>query len=90
MELRNISPSGVLCDDRVSGHLSFVAERLMWWHGGTGLTERSERGSLSAVATHDVFCILNAFAVRGNRSNRDLFYCLKESGKVWVALNDCG
>ncbi len=27
--------------------------------GGVGLTERSERGSLSAVATHDVF----AFAV---------------------------
>jgi hypothetical protein len=27
----------------------------MWWHGGAGLTERSERGSLSAVATHDVF-----------------------------------
>ena len=29
----------------------------MWWHGGAGLTERSERGSLSAVATHDVFCL---------------------------------
>lgn len=28
----------------------------MWWHGGAGLIERSERGSLSAVATHDVFC----------------------------------
>jgi hypothetical protein len=27
----------------------------MWWHGGAGLIERSERGSLSAVATHDVF-----------------------------------
>ena len=27
----------------------------MWWHGGAGLTERSERESLSAVATHDVF-----------------------------------
>jgi hypothetical protein len=27
----------------------------MWWHGGAGLTERSERGSLSAVATHDMF-----------------------------------
>ena len=27
----------------------------MWWHGGTGLIERSERRSLSAVATHDVF-----------------------------------
>ena len=26
----------------------------MWWHGGAGLTERSERESLSAVATHDV------------------------------------
>jgi len=24
----------------------------MWWHGGAGLIERSERGSLSAVATH--------------------------------------
>jgi hypothetical protein len=30
----------------------------MWWHGGAGLTERSERGTLSAVATHDLFCIL--------------------------------
>jgi hypothetical protein len=30
----------------------------MWWHGGEGLTERSERGSLSAVATHDVFGVL--------------------------------
>ena len=35
----------------------------MWWHGGAGLTERSERGALSAVATHDfhekaVKCIL--------------------------------
>lgn len=30
----------------------------MWWHGGTGLIEQSERGSLSAVATHDVFCVL--------------------------------
>ena len=27
----------------------------MWWHGGVGLTERSEQKSLSAVATHDVF-----------------------------------
>jgi hypothetical protein len=27
MELRNISPSGVLCDDGVSGHLIFFAER---------------------------------------------------------------
>ena len=26
----------------------------MWWHGGAGLTERSERGTLSAVATHDL------------------------------------
>jgi hypothetical protein len=25
----------------------------MWWHGGAGLTERSERGTLYAVATHD-------------------------------------
>ncbi len=25
----------------------------MWGHGGAGLTERSERGSLSAVVTHD-------------------------------------
>ena len=33
----------------------YLGERLMWWHGGAGLTERSERGSLSAVATHDVF-----------------------------------
>ena len=29
----------------------------MWWHGGAGLAERSERGSLSAVATHDVFAL---------------------------------
>jgi len=28
------------------------SERQKWWHGGAGLTERSERGSLSAVATH--------------------------------------
>jgi hypothetical protein len=27
----------------------------MWWHGGAGLIEQSERGSLSADATHDVF-----------------------------------
>jgi hypothetical protein len=27
----------------------------MWWHGGARLIERSEQGSLSAVATHDVF-----------------------------------
>jgi len=32
----------------------------MWWHGGAGLTERSERGSLSAVATHDLFCLLGS------------------------------
>ena len=32
----------------------------MWWHGGAGLTDRSERRSLSAVATHDVFGILNS------------------------------
>ncbi len=31
----------------------------MWWHGGARLTERSERGSLSAVATHDVFGVCN-------------------------------
>ena len=31
----------------------------MWWHGGVGITERSERGSLSAVATHDVFAVLH-------------------------------
>jgi hypothetical protein len=31
----------------------------MWWHGGTRLKERSERGSLSAVATHDVFGFLS-------------------------------
>ena len=30
----------------------------MWWHGGAGLTERNERGSLSAVATHYVFALL--------------------------------
>lgn len=33
----------------------------MWWRGGAGLTERSERVMLSAVATHDVFafwCLL--------------------------------
>ena len=30
----------------------------MWWHGGAGLIERSEQGSLPAVATHDVFCFL--------------------------------
>ena len=32
----------------------------MWWHGGAGLIERSERENLSAVATHDVFgkCVL--------------------------------
>ena len=29
----------------------------MWWHGGAGLIERSERWSLSAVATHDVFVL---------------------------------
>lgn len=29
----------------------------MWWHGGAGLTERSERESLSAVATHDLFAL---------------------------------
>ena len=33
----------------------------MWWHGGAGLIERSERGSLSAVATHDVFCPIFMF-----------------------------
>ena len=27
----------------------------MWWHGGAGLIERSERGTLYAVATHDLF-----------------------------------
>lgn len=27
----------------------------MWWHGGAGPTKLSERGSLSVVATHDVF-----------------------------------
>jgi hypothetical protein len=27
----------------------------MWWHGGARLIERSERGTSSAVATHDVF-----------------------------------
>jgi hypothetical protein len=27
----------------------------MWWHGGARLIERSERESLSAVATYDVF-----------------------------------
>ena len=32
----------------------------MWWHGCAGLTERSERGSLSAVATHDVFVLFIA------------------------------
>jgi hypothetical protein len=31
----------------------------MWWHGGAGLTERSERWSLSAVATHDVFAVVS-------------------------------
>ena len=29
----------------------------MWWHGGAGLIERSERGTLSAVATHDLFAL---------------------------------
>jgi len=27
----------------------------MWWHGDARLIERSERESLPAVATHDVF-----------------------------------
>ena len=36
----------------------------MWWHGGAGLTERSERGSLSAVATHDVFAWLRLFFIQ--------------------------
>jgi len=36
--------------DRIS-----AISTLEWWHGGAGLTERSERGSLSAVATHDLF-----------------------------------
>jgi hypothetical protein len=31
----------------------------MWWHGGAGLTERSELAGLSAVATHDVFGVFS-------------------------------
>ena len=38
----------------------------MWWHGGAGLAERSERGSLSAVATHDVFGLWWCLQVAGN------------------------
>lgn len=32
----------------------------MWWHGAAGLTERSELGRISAVATHDVFGFLDS------------------------------
>jgi hypothetical protein len=35
----------------------------MWWRGGAGLIERSERGSLSAFATHDVFGFLVLFVI---------------------------
>ena len=34
----------------------FISLTLKWWHGGAGLTERSERGSLSAVAMQVLFC----------------------------------
>ena len=40
---------------RVEVVSSLLAQRQMWWHGGAGLTERSERGTLSAVATHALF-----------------------------------
>jgi len=38
-------------------------ERQKWWHGGAGLTERSEQGSLSAVATHVLLGFLIFFGV---------------------------
>jgi len=47
----------------------------MWWHGGAGLTERSERGSLSAVATHDVFalaCSMDAVMAKDSPRGNDL------------------
>ena len=44
--------------DPFDSSLHFFTERYMWWHGGARLIERSERGSLSAVATHDVFGLL--------------------------------
>ena len=48
----------------------------MWWHGGAGLTERSERGSLSAVATHVVFCFSEPFMV-----NPHVLRCDEEEDK---------
>ena len=33
----------------------------MWGHGGAGLKEASEYGSLSAVVTHDLICLWYSF-----------------------------
>ena len=44
-------------DTRVGFSLTISAQRQKWWHGGAGLTERSERGALYAVATHDLLAI---------------------------------
>ena len=41
----------------------------MWWHGGAGLKERSERGTLSAVATHDVFGVLILILINSVRDS---------------------
>ena len=45
--------------------LHFLHERQKWWHGGAGLTERSERGTLYAVVTHVLFVFFILFGRKG-------------------------
>ena len=58
----------------------------MWWHGGAGLIEQSERGSLSAVATHDMFGL---FVADGYTR------CIFRHADIWlihhilISNNDC-
>ncbi len=73
----------------------------MWWHGGAGLTERSERGSFFAVFTHDVFAsllllrrwsnrFLDFLPWNSNRSNLELVKIIGQLPSVFVRFGKIG
>ncbi len=60
----------------------------MWWHGGAGLIERSERGTLYAVATHDLLASSFGLIFDGNSVIGKLF--LQYSGVAFEDHEDLG
>lgn len=60
-----LTPLGYLVLLRIP--VQIFCTNLKVWHGGTGFIEQSERGSLSVLATHDVFtrcvCVMNVMVM---------------------------